>query len=134
MKSACNFRVQFWGSLQEFIERSVVMTAGEELRAPITELRNQKQPAGDDGALADANRAYIMATLGEPNGILGGRNGATARLGLPRTTLLSRMQKPGSSRDIKGPRPERWDSQRESPATSLPFGAREKFTASAFQE
>jgi formate hydrogenlyase transcriptional activator len=108
--------------LQNFMERSVVMTAGEELRAPVTELRNPKQPSGDD-KLADANRAFIMATLRETNGILGGRNGAAARLGLPRTTLLSKMQKLGIPRDITGPRPARWDSQRESPATSFPMSA-----------
>jgi formate hydrogenlyase transcriptional activator len=90
--------------LQNFIERSVVMTAGEELRAPVTELRNRKQSAGDDGTLADANRAHIMAALRETNGILGGRNGAARRLGLPRTTLISRMQKLGIPRDITRPR------------------------------
>ena len=109
--------------LQNFMERSVVMTNGEDLCAPVTELRSHKQPGTDAGTLADANRAYIMATLRETNGVLGGRNGAAARLGLPRTTLISRMQKLGISREITGPGSERWDSQRESAAAPLPIAA-----------
>ena len=109
--------------LQNFIERSVVMTAGEELRAPVTELRNQRQLACDAGTLAAANRAYIMATLRETNGVLGGRNGAAAKLGLPRTTLISRMQKLGISRETMGPKVVGSDSEPESPEAPLPMVA-----------
>jgi DNA-binding NtrC family response regulator len=45
--------------------------------------------------LADAERAHIVETLRETNGIVGGRSGAAARLGLPRTTLIARMQRLG---------------------------------------
>jgi Bacterial regulatory protein, Fis family len=50
--------------------------------------------------LADAERAHITATLDKTNWVIGGRNGAAARLGLPRTTLLARMQRLGISSGV----------------------------------
>jgi transcriptional regulator with GAF, ATPase, and Fis domain len=47
--------------------------------------------------VSDAERAHIVGILKETNWVVGGRDGATARLGLPRTTLISRMQKLGIS-------------------------------------
>jgi formate hydrogenlyase transcriptional activator len=47
--------------------------------------------------LSDAERAHILGILKETNWIVGGRDGAAARLGVPRTTLISRMQKLGIS-------------------------------------
>jgi hypothetical protein len=49
--------------------------------------------------LADAERAHIVATLRETNWVVGGAFGAAARLGLPRTSLISRMQRLGLSKD-----------------------------------
>jgi len=49
--------------------------------------------------LADAERAHILETLRQTSGVVGGANGAAARLGLPRTTLLAKMQKLGLSRE-----------------------------------
>src|SRR5262245_54712277 len=83
--------------LQNFIERAVIMTTGPELRAPIAELANQLVPTGGVRTLADADRAHIVATLRHTNGVVGGRNGAAARLGLKRTTLIARMRKLGVS-------------------------------------
>jgi formate hydrogenlyase transcriptional activator len=82
--------------LQNFIERSVILTTGAELRAPVAELTNQEVPF-DTGVrtLADADRAHIMATLREANWVVGGRNGAAARLGLKRTTLIGKMRRLG---------------------------------------
>jgi hypothetical protein len=45
--------------------------------------------------LADAERAHIVATLRETNWVVGGPSGAAARLGLPRTSLIARMQRLG---------------------------------------
>jgi hypothetical protein len=45
--------------------------------------------------LADAERAHITATLHKTNWVVAGRHGAAAQLGLPRTTLLSKMQRLG---------------------------------------
>jgi formate hydrogenlyase transcriptional activator len=47
--------------------------------------------------LADAARAHITATLRATSWVVGGPNGAAAQLGLPRTTLLARMQRLGIS-------------------------------------
>jgi formate hydrogenlyase transcriptional activator len=47
--------------------------------------------------LFDAERAHILGVLKETNWIVGGRDGAAVRLGVPRTTLISRMQKLGIS-------------------------------------
>jgi hypothetical protein len=45
--------------------------------------------------LADAERAHIVATLRKTHGVVGGRDGAAARLGLPRTSLIARMHRLG---------------------------------------
>ena len=84
--------------LQNFIERSVVLTRGIELQAPVAELTTQKLPDTGARTLADAERAHIIAILRETNWVVGGRSGAAARLGLNRTTLISKMRKQGISR------------------------------------
>jgi transcriptional regulator with GAF, ATPase, and Fis domain len=85
--------------LQNFIERSVILTKGAELQAPIGELVNKRAPIPVSRTLADAQRAHIISVLRETNWIVGGRNGAAARLGLLRTTLIAKMRKLGISRD-----------------------------------
>jgi formate hydrogenlyase transcriptional activator len=79
--------------LQNFIERSVILTNGRELRAPIAELTNPETHDGVVRTLNDAHRALIIKTLRETNGVVGGPNGAAARLGLARTTLITKMRK-----------------------------------------
>jgi len=81
--------------LQNFIERCVIMTTGSEFRAPIAELANQPLSTDAVRTLADADRAHIVDTLRRTNGVIGGRNGAAARLGVKRTTLIARMRKLG---------------------------------------
>jgi len=79
--------------LQNFIERSVIVTTGQVLRPPIKELF--LQPAATTvRTLADAERAHIVETLRETNGVVSGKS-AAARLGLPRTSLISKMQRLG---------------------------------------
>jgi transcriptional regulator with GAF, ATPase, and Fis domain len=48
--------------------------------------------------LVDFQRAHITATLRETDWVIGGRRGAAALLGLPRTTLITMMQRHGISR------------------------------------
>ena len=83
--------------LQNFIERSVILTNGRELRAPIAELTNQETRDGVVRTLNDAHRALIIKTLRQTNWVVGGPNGAAARLGLKRTTLITKMQRLGIS-------------------------------------
>jgi len=49
-------------------------------------------------SLKDAERDHILKVLEESNWVVGGKNGAAARLGVARTTLISKMQKRGLSR------------------------------------
>jgi formate hydrogenlyase transcriptional activator len=85
--------------LQNFIERSVIMTAGRVLSPRNGELKllMQATVSAPTQTLSDAERAHIIGILREVNWVVGGRDGAAARLGLPRTTLISRMQKLGIS-------------------------------------
>jgi len=91
--------------LQNFIERAVVISEGRSLRPPMAEL-TRLTPAAPSmtpaGTLAEMERAYITETLQQTNWVVGGRTGAAAKLGLPRTTLIARMQKLGISRDKRG--------------------------------
>jgi transcriptional regulator with GAF, ATPase, and Fis domain len=85
--------------LQNFIERSVIVTQGRVLSPRTTELKLLMQAAVSmpPQTLSDAERAHILGILKETNWTVGGRDGAAARLGVPRTTLISRMQKLGIS-------------------------------------
>jgi len=88
--------------LQNFIERAVVMTEGRMLRPPVDELvrsRPMETVAPMDRTLAEMERVYIVETLQRTRGVIGGRGGAAAKLGLPRTTLIARMRKLGISRE-----------------------------------
>jgi formate hydrogenlyase transcriptional activator len=90
--------------LQNLVERAVIMTTGAVLRSPVAELPRRDARSVPPQTLADAERAHIIGMLGETNWVVGGRNGAAARLGLPRTTLIARMQKLGISRETFSPR------------------------------
>jgi DNA-binding NtrC family response regulator len=97
--------------LQNYIERAVIMTTGAVLRPRLAELL--VQPASNEvRTLADAERAHIVATLRETNWVVGGRSGAAARLGLPRTTLIARMQRLGLAK-YPGTQNERPPAQQE---------------------
>jgi transcriptional regulator with GAF, ATPase, and Fis domain len=85
--------------LQNFIERSVVLTKGAELQAPVAELVNKRAAIPGASTLADAERAHIISVLRDTNWVVGGRNGAAARLGLFRTTLIAKMRKLGIARE-----------------------------------
>ena len=86
--------------LQNVIEREVIMTTGAVFKPQITELKTEPAVKTEfrvrnSQTLEDAQRAHIEAMLGETKGVVGGRSGAAARLGLSRTTLISRMQRLG---------------------------------------
>jgi formate hydrogenlyase transcriptional activator len=80
--------------LENFIERSVILTQGSALEVPTAEI--------DGGAgisvLVDSRekeRDTIVRVLKETNGRVSGPNGAATRLGIKRTTFISRMKKLG---------------------------------------
>jgi formate hydrogenlyase transcriptional activator len=79
--------------LENFLERSVILTSGSVLQAPLSELHTvvEEGNGGGRGTLRDHERERILRTLRECHGRLGGPEGAAARLGLKRTTLQSRL-------------------------------------------
>ena len=86
--------------LQNFIERSVILSVGSELRSPLAELINRSLDVESLGAitLEEAERDHIRKTLEYTRWVVAGPNGAAARLGMKRSTLYFRMQKLGISR------------------------------------
>jgi formate hydrogenlyase transcriptional activator len=108
--------------LENFIERAVILTRGDSLAAPLEELRNSTtdEPArksastGKDdiarivketiASLKGANsrneyakrqHEEIIRALSDCRGRVGGTDGAAARMGLNRTTLIARMKRLG---------------------------------------
>jgi formate hydrogenlyase transcriptional activator len=83
--------------LQNVIERAVILSNNGVLHDPLP-------TTGAVGVLSlpttqkDSERALILQTLQAVGWVIGGANGAAARLGLKRTTLISRMSKMGISR------------------------------------
>jgi formate hydrogenlyase transcriptional activator len=90
--------------LQNFIERSVLLSPGFILNAPVADLRQSTYPrlAVPVRPLVELERSCIVETLQRTNWVVGGASGAAAQLGLPRTTLLYKMRKFGISREIGG--------------------------------
>src|SRR3989475_6169558 len=88
--------------LQNFIERSVILTSGNVLHAPLASLKSAAE-AESLGAitLEDAEREHIRKTLEQTRWVVAGPNGAATRLGIKRSTLYFRMQKLGISRAKK---------------------------------
>jgi formate hydrogenlyase transcriptional activator len=89
--------------LENFIERAVILSPGEQLEIPLTELRQTARlplPPATAGAatLEQAEREHIVRALAETNWVIGGAAGAAARLGMKRTTLQSRMKHLGITR------------------------------------
>jgi formate hydrogenlyase transcriptional activator len=80
--------------LQNLIERAVIATTGRTLQMPAPD-QNVHRPVPSIRTLAEVERDHIVAALQETNWVVGGWNGAAARLGLSRTTLISRMQRLG---------------------------------------
>jgi formate hydrogenlyase transcriptional activator len=89
--------------LQNLIERAVILTKGSVLEIPLGEImqgssRADSEPSPSGGSLESVERQHILRVLGESNWVIGGPNGAAARLGLNRTTLNNRLRKLGISR------------------------------------
>ncbi|MGB8771203.1 MAG: sigma 54-interacting transcriptional regulator [Candidatus Korobacteraceae bacterium] len=102
--------------LQNLIERAVILCPSTVLRVPARDLhpRTITVPisghSGQHQTLEEAERAHILRTLKEVRWVVGGLNGAAARLGMNRSTLQFRMKKlgivrPGREDDASLPSP-----------------------------
>ena len=88
--------------LQNVIECAVILTSGRVLKLHSGKLRRQNPESAPSRTLDGAKRAHILATLRETNWVIGGRRGAAALLGLPRTTLITMMRRYGIAREDPG--------------------------------
>jgi formate hydrogenlyase transcriptional activator len=85
--------------LENFVERSVILTEGNRLTPPLGELQEESARTPDsDVTLRDKERKHIIEVLRQTHGVLSGPSGAAARLGVKRTTLQYKMQRLGISR------------------------------------
>jgi formate hydrogenlyase transcriptional activator len=85
--------------LENFIERSVILTSGDVLRPPLASLKSAADLESLGAiTLEDAERDHIRKTLEQTRWVVAGPNGAATRLGIKRSTLYFRMQKLGISR------------------------------------
>jgi len=90
--------------LQNFIERSVILTSGNVLHPPLASLKSSAEAESlGPITLEDAERDHIRKILEETRWVVAGPNGAAARLGIKRSTLYFRMQKLGISRAKRDP-------------------------------
>ena len=81
--------------LENFIERAVILTRGRSLEIPVGELHSNNIVTVPISVPGVDDREQMLNALAESNGRVGGTNGAAARLGLKRTTFISRMKKYG---------------------------------------
>jgi formate hydrogenlyase transcriptional activator len=85
--------------LQNFIERSAIVTSGNVLQAPLASLKSAAEVQSVGAiTLEDAERDHICKILEQTRWVVAGPSGAAARLGIKRSTLYFRMQKLGISR------------------------------------
>jgi transcriptional regulator with GAF, ATPase, and Fis domain len=95
--------------LQNVIERAVILSPGTALVVPVAEMERHmtQEPAREDAPdrsarrqpvrsiLANVDREQIIRALKDADGRVGGPYGAASRLGLKRTTFITRMKKLG---------------------------------------
>ncbi|QDL32084.1 formate hydrogenlyase transcriptional activator FlhA [Serratia liquefaciens] len=87
--------------LENVIERAVLLTRGTVLNLQLPDLQYPVPsmalpvPKAEPSQPGEDERQQIIRVLKETNGVVAGPRGAAQRLGLKRTTLLSRMKKWG---------------------------------------
>lgn len=80
--------------LENFIERAIILTQGDELNAPLTELKKSSvRYASPVSTFQEAERQAIIDALKAASGRISGPGGASERLGLKRTTLQHKMRR-----------------------------------------
>ncbi|KLV42963.1 formate hydrogenlyase transcriptional activator [Citrobacter sp. MGH100] len=89
--------------LENVVERAVLLTRGNVLQLSLPDIAalTPSAPPVATEVAQDGEDEYqlIMRVLKETNGVVAGPKGAAQRLGLKRTTLLSRMKRLGIDKD-----------------------------------
>jgi formate hydrogenlyase transcriptional activator len=81
--------------LQNLVERAVIRSNDGELPNPLPMTPAAAMPTSCEGTLRDSERAMILKAIRAAKGMIGGPRGAAARLGLKRTSLISKMKRLG---------------------------------------
>ena len=87
--------------LANFIERAVILTRGDELEVPLTELATPSETNlafGTASTFRQAESSVIIGASKAASGRIAGRGGAAERLGLKRTTLQNKIRRLGISK------------------------------------
>jgi transcriptional regulator with GAF, ATPase, and Fis domain len=85
--------------LQNLMERAVILSSDGVLPNPLPSNRRETITVlSDSNTLKDVGRALILQALEEAGWMIGGPEGAAAKLGLKRTTLIYKMKKLGIAR------------------------------------
>ena len=80
--------------LENFIERAVILTQGDELNVPLTELKKSSdRSASSVSTFQEAEKQAIIDALKAASGRISGPGAAAQRLGLKRTTLQNKMRR-----------------------------------------
>jgi formate hydrogenlyase transcriptional activator len=81
--------------LENLVERAMVLSRGSRLTVPLEHLARRPSPAQDESAmtLQELERAHVVRVLEETHWMVGGPQGAAARLGMKRTSLQSLMKR-----------------------------------------
>jgi len=88
--------------LQNLIERAVILSKDGVLPNPLSTAGTERFALSPlRTTLSDSERNMILHTLETVGWVIGGANGAAAKLGLKRTTLIARMQKLRISRPTR---------------------------------
>jgi formate hydrogenlyase transcriptional activator len=83
--------------LQNLVERAVILSNDGVLHNPL--YKAEVRPITSfSGRLRDSERALLVEILESVGWVVGGTNGAAAKMGLPRTTLLAKMKRLGISK------------------------------------
>jgi formate hydrogenlyase transcriptional activator len=102
--------------LQNLIERAVILSNSGVLPNPLPAAGTRPVAVSSAAAtLKDSERAMILRTLEAAAWVIGGPNGAAAKLGLKRTTLICKMQKLGISRPALQSSPDLIEPARREP-------------------
>jgi formate hydrogenlyase transcriptional activator len=87
--------------LQNLIERAVIRADNGVLPNPLPKLENKPFSLSPTGSsFDDSQREVILTALHKSRWVIGGPRGAAVRLGLKRTTLITKMKKLGIFRPI----------------------------------